>query len=72
MKPRAPLTDDEAHAALVAAGDILRGLTGLTVRADTTLEAARMMLATLTLALVAAMEDADGPNPALSLPQAEE
>ena len=54
--PRPPLTDEEVHEALVRAGDLLRGLSGQTIRGQTTIEAAQAMLALLSLGLVGAME----------------
>jgi hypothetical protein len=70
MSERPPLTDDEAyeriHAALLALGREK----GATVRADTSLKAARKALTLLQLGLLAAMEKGSDANAAVKAPDA--
>lgn len=56
------LTDEEAHARLVAAREALGDVAGQTVHANAALEAARRALVMFQLALVAAMEKVRTPE----------
>lgn len=57
MADERPLTDDEAHARLVAAAEALGYAPGLTTRANTALTTARTALVMLQLGLVKAQDD---------------
>ena len=61
MSEKSPLTDNQAHDALLNALSLVKGETGATVRAETSLRAAEQALRLLSLGLLMASEaNSDG------------
>lgn len=56
MSPRRPLTDDEAHALLHEAAQLLASGSGVTVHAETALRAAEKTIYLFQLGLIAASD----------------
>lgn len=64
-----PLSDNEIHGLLVAAGEALGREPGATVRGDTAIKAARRALVLLQFGLVAAMEQNSDTVPGIIPPE---